>query len=243
MAYCSMQDLKNLLPKSMTIGDNTVPTVTNKSASTLSTSVANAYIDYATQFIDSRLSQLYIVPIVKIKKTSVDLQANMLPGSTDVIVTDVAAFNVGSSIVLEDDNGTERATVLTIPENITVGTTVVHNFTHLILSSPTTNAYDAGSHGTVHLCTYPDPIPVMASRYACSLLFDKVFVADQAPDISAYGRRLRNMTIVDMNGILMGQVRLMGQEFNSRRFVRSQLFDAVSLAVDGITYEQGLENG
>ena len=241
MAYCSLQDLRDLLPKNITIGDNVVPTVTSARASTIGTSVANKFIYFATQFIDSRLSQLYVIPLRRIKKVSIDLIANMMPSSTDVMVDDISGFYVGCAIKLEDDNGTENATVSLISENVSESGVLVRNFNHLTLSAGTQNAYDAGSHGIVHLLVYPDPVPVMTARMACSLMFDKIFVADQEPDVSNYGKTLRNMSTIDINAILAGQVRLTGQEFMSRRFVRSQLFDAVRLAVDSVTIDQGKE--
>jgi len=243
MPYCTLQDIRDILPKNITIGDSDTPTVSNYRADSITTSVANKHIYFATQFIDARLSQIYVVPLVKIKKVSVDLIANMLPASTDVMVSDVSSFFVGSAIRIQDDNGHEDAIVGNIPEYVVDGGKTIKNFNHVTLSAPSENAYDSGSHGTVHNMMYPDPVPVMTARLACALMFDKLFVADQAPDVSQYGKTLRNMATRDMNGILGGQVRLLGQEMHSRRFVRHQLFDAVKLAVDGITYDQGMESG
>lgn len=233
--------MRDILPKNVTIGNSTVPTVTSARSDSVTTSTANKYIYFASQFVDSRLSQVYFVPLIKITKVSVDLIANMLPGSTDVMVSDISGFNVDSAIKLQDDNGSEVATVGSISETIVVGGATVKNFNHLTLSSPTTGAYDAGSHGMVHMMVYSDPIPVMTARLACALIFDRLFIADQHPDVSNYGKTLRNLVTVDMNGILSGQIRLLGQEFCSRRFVRGQLFDAVKLALDGITIDQGKE--
>lgn len=241
MSYCTIQDIKDILPKNITIGSNTSPSVVTARANSISTSVANKYIYYATQTIDARISQLYVTPLIKIRKVTVDLIANMLPSSTDVMVNDIAGFFAGAAIIIRDDNGNEKATVASIAETIVDGGATVKNFNHLTLSSPSQNAYDPGSNGEVSLLVYPDPIPVMTARLACSLMFDKLFVAEQEPDVSTYGKTLRDLVTMDINGILSGQVRLTGQEFVSRRFVRSQLFDAVRLAVENITLEQGRE--
>jgi len=241
MSYCTLQDIRNILPKNVTIGDYTTPTVSSAKGNTISTSVANSFIYYATQYIDSRISQLYYCPLVKIKKVTVNLLANMLPSSTDVIVDDISGFYPGGSVYLKDDNGSENSVVASISETIVEGGNTVRNFNHLTLSSPTVKAYDAGSNGVVSLIIYPDPIPVMTARLACALMFDKIFVADQEPDISNYGKTLRNLVVIDMNAILSGQIRLYGQELCSRRFVRGQLFDAVKLAIENITIDQGKE--
>jgi hypothetical protein len=241
MSYCTLQDLRDILPKNITIGDNTSPTIVNGKANSIGTSTANRFIYYATQFIDSRLSTLYVVPLIKIRKVSVNLIANTLPGSYDIMVEDVSAFYVGCAVHLSDNNGNENAIVGNISETVVEGGNTVRNFNHLTLSSPTVQAYDAGSNAKVHLLVYPDPIPAMTSRLACSFMFDKLFVSEQEPDVSNYGKSLRNMSVTDMNGILSGQVRLMGQEFVSRRFVRSQLFDAVRLNIENLSYDQGKE--
>lgn len=247
MSYCTLDDIRAILPQNVTIGTNTVPTVQAAKANSISTSVANKYIYFATQFIDSRLCQLYYVPLIQIKKITVDLAHNMIPSSTDVILSSNAGFFPGATILLKDDNGSEMAVVRDVPETFVANTdapsAVVKNFTHITLAQPTINAFDVGSHGQVSLLIYPDPIPVMAARLASALMFDKLFVADQNPDVSNYGKTLRNMAVTDMNAILAGQVRLEGQEFCSRRFVRTQLFDAVKLAIDNLTLEQGREGG
>lgn len=241
MAYCTLQDIKDLLPSNITIGDNIVPTATAARANSIRTSVANKYIYFATQFIDSRLSQIYFVPLIKIKKITVPLISNMNPSSTDVMVEDISGFNVESAIQLSDDNGSEYATIASIAETVSVDGKTVKNFNHLTLTAPTNHAYDVGSHGVVHLLVYPDPIPVLTARYAASLMFDKLFIADQAPDVSNYGKTLRNMSVNDMNSILTGQIRLQGQELCCKRFVRGNLFDAVKSSVDNITMDQGRE--
>lgn len=241
MAYCTLNDLRDILPKNITIGNSTTPTVTAARSDSVTINTASKYIYFASQFVDSRLSQIYLVPLTQITKVTVNIIANMLPGSTDVMVNDISGFNVGSAIRIQDDNGSELASVGAIPETIVSGGATVKNFNHLTLSSPTTNAYDAGSHGRVHILVYSDPIPVMTARLACTLIFDRLFVADQHPDVSNYGKTLRNLVTVDMNAILSGQIRLVGQEIISKRFVRGQLFDVVKLALENISIDQGKE--
>jgi hypothetical protein len=241
MAYCTIPDMRDILPKNITIGDSTAPSITSAKANSISTATASKFIYFATQFIDSRLSTIYVIPLIKIRKISINIIANIMPGSYDVMVEDVSAFFAGCTVHLSDDNGSENAMVGSIAENWIEGGASVKNFNHLTLATPTVQAYDAGSNAKVHLLVYPDPIPVLTARLACSFMFDKLFVAEQEPDISNYGKSLRNMSTLDMNGILSGQVRLMGQEFVSRRFVRNQLFDAVRLNIENLTYEQGKE--
>ena len=242
MAYCTIQDLRDVLPATITIGDSLIPSATSAYASTITTSVANKYIYFATQFVDSRLSQLYFTPLTRIKQDTRKLIANMLPGSRDVMVEDIAPYYVGGSVRITDDNGSEEALIDNIPETVVEGGNTVRNFRHITLAAPTINAYDAGSHGVVDLLLYSPPIPVATARLACALMFDKLFVAEQHPDVSSYGKTLRNLATRDMNAILTGQVSLVGQEFCSRRFVRHNLFDAVRLSVESVTYDQGSEN-
>jgi hypothetical protein len=55
---------------------------------------------------------------------------------------------------------------------------------------------------------------------------DRLFVSQQSPDVSNYGRTQRNIARDSIDDILSGEVLLFGQEHTGRRFVRGSLFDA-----------------
>jgi len=55
---------------------------------------------------------------------------------------------------------------------------------------------------------------------------DRLFVAEQSPDVSQYGKSQRNMARNSMDDILTGEVLLFGQEHTGRRFVRGSVLDA-----------------
>jgi hypothetical protein len=78
----------------------------------------------------------------------------------------------------------------------------------------------------VSLLAFPDPIPTVAARFAVSYMIDRLFVAEQSPDISNYAKSQRNLARDSLEDILTGAAFLFGQELTGRRFVRGSLFDA-----------------
>jgi len=63
---------------------------------------------------------------------------------------------------------------------------------------------------------------------ACAILLDRLFSAEQSPDVSTYGKTQRNLARDEIDDILSGEIFLFGQEHTGRRFVRGSLFDAFS---------------
>jgi hypothetical protein len=58
------------------------------------------------------------------------------------------------------------------------------------------------------------------------MLLDRIFVSEQSPDVSNYGRTQRNLAKIGLDGIMTGEILLFGQEHTGRRFVRGSLFNA-----------------
>jgi len=225
MAYASLEDMRAMLPENVTIGNVTAINVSNARRSTISTDVAYRYLTYASQTIDSRLSTLYLTPLSRVVEAKSPIISNMLPSSTDVMVDDIMPFRPGACVRLSDTNGEEISYIASIPEEFDD----TCNVNHLQLRTPTRNAYDSGSDATIEMIVYPDPVTPMTARLAVSLMFDKLFTADGSPDVSSYGKSLRNMARESLDAILTGQTRLKGQEFIGRRFVRQTLFDGFKI--------------
>ena len=87
------------------------------------------------------------------------------------------------------------------------------------------NAYSTVNRSKISILEYPDPVPIVAARLACSFILDRLFVAEQAPDVSTYGRTQRNLARNAIDDILAGEVLLFGQEHTGRRFVRGSLVE------------------
>ena len=50
MSYCTLNDLRDILPKNITIGNSTIPTVTAARSDSITTSTANKYLYFASQY-------------------------------------------------------------------------------------------------------------------------------------------------------------------------------------------------
>lgn len=225
MAYASLDDLRAILPKNITIGNVTAFSPDQANPSTISVDTANRILHYATQYVDGRLTPYYLTPLKQIVEARRPIIHDMLPNSTDVMVEDVLPFMGGVAVRLKDDNGEELNRVKDVPENFDEGDGLRPNRRHVTLLYQTTNAYDAESNAKLEIVSYPSPVTPMTAEYAVAFLYDKIFAADAAPDASNYGVKMRNQAREKLNAILTGQTRLRGQEFVGKRFVRQQLFD------------------
>ena len=229
MAYASIEDMQAVLPESITIGNIVAPSVTAAKRNTIPTDVAKRYLIYASQVVDSRISTLYLTPLQRVVEARAKIIRNMLPGSTDVMIDDVAPFRNGACVRLSDTNGNEINYIADIPERFNDGSGLLPNINHITMAVPTQNAYDPGSTGVVEMIVYPDPVPSITARFAVSFMFDRLFVSTGSPDVSNYGKTLRNTAREDLDMILAGATRLKSQQFIGKRFVRQTLFDGFKI--------------
>lgn len=223
MGYCTVQDVQRILPEKVTIGNSNIGAPVPgrpSSRSNFSPSDVKYFIDYAQQRIDSRLRNQYICPLRRVKTFETTLESNVSAGSNvSIAVHDSGAFLEGMLVRLQDKNGIETTTV----ESVSSLTTV-------ILAS-VLSPYESYS-GKISILEYPDPIPVITARLACSYLLDKLFVAEQSPDVSQYGSKMRNMANASIDDILTGKISLFGQEVSGWRFMRGTLQTAYRSAAD-----------
>lgn len=218
MAYCTVDDLRRILPEKVTIGDKNIGTpvpgnsVTGRS--NISPAESEYYIEYATQHVDSKLRNMYVVPLRRVKEYETDIMADVHHGTTvTVTVRDSGAFIKGNLIRLQSPSYMETATVFDVPTLTTI---------RLVSVQYDYSVVDA----LISTLKFPDPIPTITARFACSFLLDRLFTSEQSPDISKYGATQRNLAINNTDDILTGTVVLMGQDYTGRRFVRGQLMDA-----------------
>jgi len=221
MAYCTVDDLRRILPEKVQIGDSNIgrPVPGRSGAqgatrSNISPSESEKYILYAQQYIDARLRPFYSCPLRKIKSFETETLNDIAPG-TDVSVTmyDTGSFIIGDNVRLQNKQKMETSVVKE-----------VNTLTQLTLES-VQNSYLVVENSTISIIEYPDPIPIVAARLACSFILDRLFSAEQAPDVSNYGKTQRNLARNSIDDILSGTALLFGQEHTGRRFVRSSLLD------------------
>ncbi len=225
MGYCTITYLNAMMPRSVTIGDNTIttPTLSKPVANTIPTSTAYRYVNLATQYIDSRLRQIYVCPLKRMKILETELSQNITTGSSYLMVEDSGNFNMDSIVRVSDDIGSETYTVNKIYDDDL----------HKIGVTPnTTRAYDLSNDPIVNLIEYPDPIPLICAQIAIGMLFDRIFSSEQSPDVSNYGKTQRTQGSNALDDILQGVIRIEGQDHTGRRFARSSIRDTISTTAD-----------
>lgn len=221
MAYCTVSFMRALLPKVITIGDNNITTpVLNKpgTTATIDMRTAQMYLNFASQEIDSRLSTIYVCPLKRIKTHEEPLTRDSKAGSLSVYVADNSAYRAGCLVRLGDVNGSEVNEIDILPEN-------AFSVSEIMLLNKTGRNFTRGGESVLSLISVPDPIPIVCARIAVSNIIDKQFVAEQNPDVSSYGKSQRTLASADLDEIMAGAIRLNGQDFVGRRFVRMSLRD------------------
>lgn len=215
--YCTVEDVRRLLPTAIVVDDpnlgTPVPGRPTANRSDITSDQVRYYISYSQQYIDGRLRPYYVCPLRKVKVYEEKLPSSVTAGtSVNVSVRDSSYFNVGDEIRLQstDDMETANVTAINSGTSITVDTVA--------------GSYDSTSK--ISIIKHPDPISIIAARFACGVIIDRLFTADQAPNVSEYGKTQRNLARNDLEDVLTGTVLLLGQNHTGRRFVRGSLFDA-----------------
>lgn len=221
MAYCTIEDMRNILPENIKIGDDNIGTPvpgrpgSGSSRSNITPSQAQYYISYASQYIDGRLRPFYSCPLRRVKSYETTVLNNLTAGtSVSIQVEDSGAFIMHEAVRVQDRDNMEVATITDVPD---LNTVVVDSLN---------SSYDSDNRLLISVLEYPDPVPLMTARLAVSMMLDRLFVAEQSPDVSQYGKTQRNIARDSMDDILTGEVLLFGQEHTGRRFVRAPVFDA-----------------
>jgi hypothetical protein len=227
MSYCTVDDLINILPEKVQIGSKNIgspsPGRIGNQGSTranITPEQAEYYIEYATSYLDGRLRPFYSCPLRRVKSYETNVLLDITAG-TNVAVTleDSGSFNRGQLVRLQDTNGMETSVVLDAPTITTVRLESV------------VNNYSTANNTRISIIEYPDPVPIITAQMAVAFILDRLFVAEQSPDVSLYGKTQRNLARGQIENILSGEVLLFGQEHTGRRFVRMSLLDKWSSPV------------
>jgi len=216
MGYATVNDMRRLLPENITIGDTNIGTPSpGRPASRNDASVSEAeyYISYAGEYIDSRLRPFYQCPLRRIKVFETELTSSVARGQDATAqIYDTGPFTIGEMVRLQTNDSMETAEVKEVQD--------LHT---LVLRDVN---YDYSTGDKISLIQFPDPVRLIAARLAVSFLLDALFVAEQSPDVSTYGKTQRNIARNALDDILSGEILLFGQEHTGRRFVRGSLLDA-----------------
>jgi hypothetical protein len=225
--YCTVQNVITLLPENVTVGSQNigtpVPGKKDVKRSKFTTEEICEFIKLAQQEVDARLRPMYVCPLRRIKIHETGLKNNILSGKDiKIVVHDTGAFAKGQLVRVQSDCAYEEAT---IKEIIDLDRLIVNRLS---------DSYDADS--LISILEYPDPIPLITARLAASYAYDRLFAAEQSPDISNYGNEMRKRAMFSIDSILTGTVILMGQEHVTKRFARMSLFDSFKTPTDDIQF-------
>jgi len=223
--YCTIESLKSLLPTSITIGtaSQNQPTLqVTAGRESLSEKGAREFIRLASQQVDSRLSPVYIAPLKRIKIHETELTGNVSRGGTILTVRDHGPFTVGSLLRITDTRVSDLYEVEDVGDSPS-------DMGKITITPAAVRDYATGYSPLVSLIEYPDPVPLICARLTVGMIIDRMFVAEQSPDVSTYGQSLRAQAGNDIDLILQGAIRLHGQEHNGSRFGRYSVFNAVKL--------------
>ena len=231
--YCTINDVRQFLPATITIGTNNIGTPNpgrpnEANRDNITTEEITNFIRYAQQTVDSRLNPFYACPLRKIKTHEVEPRNNVLAGSdVKISVFDSTVFSKYDIVRMQNHSDNETAEVSAVPD-----------FHTITLNSLDYN-YDV-DESLLSILKFPDPIPTITARLALSYAFDRLFNAEQAPDISQYGIAQRQLAMNGIDGVLTGSILLVGQEHTGRRFLRGSLYDGFKGPV--ADYQFGREN-
>jgi len=228
MPYSTISYMQAILPKTISIGDDNITTATLSkpgSVNSITFRQAQIYLQFATQEIDARLSTVYLVPLKRFKVSEQDLTSDCRAGSKSITIADNGPFNAGCLVRIADNSRSEMNEVDLLPNDAS-------DLNTLTLMKGLTRNFTRGNDSTVSLIAYPDPIPITCARIAVATIIDKLFVAEQNPDISSYGKTQRTLASASLDEIMAGSIRLNGQEFVGRRFVRMQLRDTMNTSAE-----------
>jgi len=147
------------------------------------------------------------------------LATDIDPYSGDVIVSTAQAGVLvpGDIIVLSDGLSQETHSVGEIVNDFTIETVDEVLYTY------------AASSTRVLRIRYPDPIPLISAQLTAANIYDKYFASQANPNVSDFGKTMRNIATNSLNNVLNGRTILHGQMRVGNRFFNSNLQDRYNL--------------
>lgn len=224
MGYCSVAEVENILAQTLTTATDAnlqgrvdlMRVGRTRDRSVISTDVVEQYILWADQEIDAHLSELYKTPIGEYADMSVRLAESISDYNQYIVLNVRRPLAVGDTVILKHGSTEERHTISAIINVDTFET-----------EEPIQFAFEAGDR--VIRVQFPQPLPWIAARLAAANLYDKFFSAESAPNITEYGKLLRQQARQKINDILNGRTILHGPQRIGRRLYDPTIPDQYGL--------------
>ena len=223
VGYSTVDEVNYIIGNALTqgvadpsFGATPVPLINrgNLPTTTVKEDIIVQFIKNADTIIDGYLSTIYDIPLKRIVHNEQILIDNALAGANTLKIADTTKLLVGDKILLSDNIGYEYIDVLLVIDrtNVQIKDTVSRN-------------YFVSNGSKTQFLRYPDPIPLVSARLAAGNLYDKYFAAQQEPNMSDFGNKLRTFAYGNLNGALNGRTILVGQRRTGRRFFNAELLD------------------
>jgi hypothetical protein len=208
MGYTTRTKIQHIMAQSLTSATDTGLTtlkdlisIGNEIDSNLiSEDVIEQYISWADEEINAALSVIYKVPFCENIDFETKLVADIDEYNQVVITERSCPFNLLDTILIVDSTGDY--------ERHEIAELLKHNAFETI---DTISINFAANTSRVLRIKYPDPIVYVATRLAAANIYDKYFASQSDPNITEYGKYLRQNAIEYLNNIVNGRTVLHGQ--------------------------------
>ncbi|KKM19048.1 hypothetical protein LCGC14_1659580 [marine sediment metagenome] len=178
--------------------------------------IVERYIVLADSAIDGVISQMYYTPLKECASGQWELDADINEYNQFVEISDTGNLIKGEKIVIRDDNtgDEEFHFILSIEDQYSFRTV-----------DPIETVFTASEDTRVIRIKYPPPINNISARLTASYIYDKYFAAQASPNISDYGKAMRDVANGDLNDILNGRTILYCQRRRGDRMGNPWLSD------------------
>ena len=205
MGYCTIGEVDNLLAQALTSATNSTSQARRnllqigktRDKNSISDDIINQYIRWACQEIDSHFNQLYKVPFCEQVAFQTSLVSDITEYNSYLVLEKACSLSSGDQIILTDGTDEERHEIYEVIGNAVFSTLET-------ISVP----FAAGTR-LLHV-KFPDPVPWIAARLTAANVYDKYYSAQVSPNISDYGKFLRNQAMQKINSVLTGKTILFG---------------------------------
>lgn len=229
MGYSSTREVDNFLaqaltsarPSSTTGGPVKLIEINNtRDFNRIPDSLVEYYISAADSEIDSILSNLYYTPFKKCSSghsyLDEDINIPIVPSSsgsppedssgepdssssTTIVVDNATNLLPGDEIIIHNDATGE--------EEYAIVATLVDQYTFTV-EDPVEGTFNADDEVRIIRNQFPAQVRNISARYAASFIYDKFFAAQADPNMSDYGKEMRNIAQSELNDVLNGKVHL-----------------------------------
>ena len=220
MGYCSISDIQNIIAQSLTSATSTSNDMDTLGSllnigkvfdtNLVTTEILNSYISMADQEIDAILNELYSTPFCETANFETELYSDIYEYNPFLIFERVCPLAVGNQVVLVFGDNEERHEIDEV-----VSPTIFSTL------EPIGYEFPAGTRVT--RVTFPSAIRYISARMASATIYDKYFAAESSPNVSTFGKYLRDMARREINNILQGRTIIHGQHRIGRRFYNANL--------------------